>query len=145
MTVGTTHLGQISDVDRVLEGRNCGWGCGGSFCAFCLRHDSVALGAVFADYLAVGAGVLAVVAAEASVVVVVAEIVGMRLPVQLHFGERGAPENILDFGDRVTNFKLLGFRNLGIFALVKSLNSAGDAVNRFVGCLVSCGQYGDGL
>ena len=40
-----------------------------------------------ADDFAVGTDMLAVMAAEASVEVVVAEIVGMGLPVQLHLGE----------------------------------------------------------
>jgi hypothetical protein len=47
----------------------------------------VALVAVLADDFAVAGNVLAVMAAEAAIVIVVPEVVGMGLPVQLHLGE----------------------------------------------------------
>lgn len=69
MTVGTGYLGQISYIDGMLESRRRRGGHAGR--AFGFGQESVALSAVLADDLAVGAEVLAVMATEAAVVVIV--------------------------------------------------------------------------
>ena len=71
------------------------------------------------------------------------EIVGMRLPVQLHFREGGALEDLLHFGHRVANFELLGFRDVRILLLVEVLNAASNALHRRVCSLVIGGQNRD--
>ena len=95
VAVGAVHLRQIADIDGVLEG----WDsvCSEATCAAAFREHRMALVAFPADDFAVGADMLAVVAAEASVEIEVSEIVGMCLPVQLHLRECGALEDLLHF------------------------------------------------
>src|SRR5208283_6138301 len=112
MTVGAIDLCQISQIDWMLEGWGRCCGCAGRALGF--GHEGVALVAVPAHHPAVGANVLPVVAAEAATVVVMAQVVGMSLPIQLHFGECRAPENLLNLGDRVANLQLLGLCFIGI-------------------------------
>src|SRR5512141_2597438 len=84
VAIRAVDLRQVSDVDRVLELRQV---CGGDAgCTFRFRQHRVALITVAANDAAVGADVLAIMTAETSRRVEVAEIVGMRLPVQLHLG-----------------------------------------------------------
>ena len=80
--------------------------------ALALGHERVALVTITAQNPAVRAYVLSVVTAEASAEIVMAQIVGMRLPVHLHLGEGGALENLLHFSNGVANFQLLGFGNV---------------------------------
>src|ERR1700686_3604283 len=101
IAICAAYLSQISQIDWMLECGQCSRGQAGR--AFGLGHEGVALVAILADDSAVGADVLAVMAAEATVVVVVPEVVGMRLPVQLHFGEGGTFEDLLNLGDRIAN------------------------------------------
>src|SRR5579864_8615754 len=101
MAIRTAYLGQISQIDWMLEGRLGGGGKAGR--PVRLGHECVALVAVLADDLAVGADVLAVMAAKAAVVVVVPQIVGMCLPVQLHLGKRRALKDCLNLGDGAAN------------------------------------------
>ena len=84
----------------------------------------MALVAIAAHDLAVRADVLAIMTAETAVEVVVAEIVGVSLPVQLHFREGRVFEDLLHFGHGVANFQLPGLREVGILALVEALYSA---------------------
>src|SRR5579864_252760 len=106
MAIRAAYLGQISQIDWVLEsGQSCR---GQARRAFGLRHQGVALVAILADNSAVGADMLAVMATEATVVVVMPKVVGMRLPVQLHLGEGRAFEDLLNLGDRIANLQLLG-------------------------------------
>ena len=102
MTIRTPYLGQISQIDWMLESRLCGGGKAGR--AVSLGHERVALVAVLADDLAVGGNVLAVMATEASVVIVVPKVVGMGLPVQFHFGECRAAIDCLHFVDGIADF-----------------------------------------
>src|SRR5215469_17549783 len=60
------------------------------------RQQVVAGGTIVGNRLTVGAGVRAVVAAEAAGKVVVPQIVGMHAPVHVHFGKDVAKIN---FGD----------------------------------------------
>ena len=115
VAVGAVDLRKISEIHRVLEGRHRI--CGDAGRAFGLRHQGMALVAVFADHLAIGADVLSVVAAETSDGIVVSQVVGVGLPVQLHFRERGAAEDLLNLGHCVANFQLLRLRHIGIFTL----------------------------
>lgn len=78
-------------------------------------------------------------------VIEVAEVVGMRLPVQLHFRERSVLEDLLNFSHGAANLQLLGLRDVGILLLVKILYSAGDALHGGIGGGVSRSQYRDCL
>ena len=64
MTIGAAYLSQISQIDWMLEGGQCGRGQAGRAVSF--GHEGVALVAIFADHSAVGADVLPVMAAEAT-------------------------------------------------------------------------------
>src|SRR5689334_23373726 len=92
----------VAQIHRVLE-RNSfnGRGLGA---AFLLGENGVADGAILADDFAVGAHVLAVVAAEAPGKVEVANVVGVSLPVNLHFGEGRGAIDALQLSDGVANF-----------------------------------------
>lgn len=144
MAIGAIHLRQFSDVDRMLKVSRgqCG-GKGGR--TFGLRQHRVALVAIAADHTAICTDVLPVVAAETSRRIKVSKIVGMRLPVQLHFRERGPLEDLLHFGDRVANFQLLGLCDIRIFFLVEILEAAGDALHGRVVRVVCSRQNGDSL
>src|SRR6478672_3164745 len=96
---------------------------GSSRRALGVRHYRVALVAILTNDSAVAAHMLAVVAAEAAIEVIMAEIIGMGLPVKLHLGEGGVLENLLEFGDGVTDFQLLGFCDAGIFAFVEIVDT----------------------
>src|SRR4051794_3784175 len=87
MAIGTIDASQIADVDRMLEGRVRG---------VRLRENGVADLAVFTDLLPVFADVLVVVAAEAAHRRKMPEVVGVRAPVDAHFGEADRPEDFLD-------------------------------------------------
>src|SRR5689334_2176965 len=99
--VAVTAVGgaDVAQVHRVFERypRNGG----GLGAAFLLGEDGVADGAILADHLSVGAHVLAVVAAEAAGKVEVADIVGVSLPVNLHFREGRGAIDALQLGDGV--------------------------------------------
>src|ERR1035437_1796951 len=75
MAIRAGHLCQISQIDGMLESGQCSGGQTGR--AFGLGHERMALVAVFADDPAIRADMLAIVAAEAAVVVVVPEVVGI--------------------------------------------------------------------
>ena len=143
VAVGAVDLGQVSDVDRMLEGGRCRGGDTGR--AFGLGHQSVALVAVPAHNLAISAHVLAVVTPKAAAEVKVSHVVGVSLPVELHFGEGSALENLPYFGDSVANFQLLRFRHVRIFVLVETLHAGGDALHGSVGRGVSAGENRDRL
>lgn len=120
MAVGTSDLRQIADVDRMLEvGGGAHNSAGRS--SLGLGHEGVALVAVAAHHSTVSADVLTVMAAEAPAVIEVAEIIEMRLPVQLHLRECGVFEDLLDFADSVANFQLLRLGDIRILGLVKIL------------------------
>ena|ERR1051326_2895980 len=103
VAVRAVDLRQVANIDRVLEG---GWSWGGAGRTFRFRHQRMALIAVPADDAAIRGDVLSVMAAEAAGVIVVAEIVGMGLPVQLHFGEGRSAENLLNLRDRIAQLEL---------------------------------------
>src|ERR1700730_6208834 len=84
--------------------------------AFFLSYECVTDIAIPAYHFSFRTHVLAVVAAETAVEIEMAEIVGMRLPVQLHLRECCSAEDLLDFVNCVTNFKLLSLRHLGVLA-----------------------------
>jgi hypothetical protein len=118
VAVGAVDLGPVSQINRMLKH---GYGRSGQVgLAFGFRHQGVALVAVFADDASIGADVLAIVAAEAAAEVIVAQVVGMGLPVQLHLWERGALEDLLHFGHGVANFELLGLGDVWVFAFVEA-------------------------
>src|SRR4051794_16723360 len=96
---------------------------------FFLSHDGVADIAIFAYHLSFRAYMLTIMAAKASVEIEVAQIVGVGLPVQLHLGEGGSAEDLLNLFHRVTNFELLGLCNIGIFAFVESLEFVRDSLH----------------
>src|SRR3954463_11926152 len=86
MAVGTIDATQIADVDRMLERRIRG---------IRLRKHRVADLTVFADLLPVLADVVIVMAAEAAHRREMPEVVRMGAPVDAHFGETDALENLL--------------------------------------------------
>ena len=57
---------------------------------------------------AVGGFVLAVVAAETAGPVPVADVIGINLPVGLHFGEKVLAVNVLHFVDRQPHARVVG-------------------------------------
>ena len=95
MAVGAVDLREIADIHGMLKR---GWERRGG-----LRHHGVTLVAVFADHASVSADVLAVMAAKTSRIVVVADIVGMCQPVQLHIRKSGAAVELLNFRDRIAD------------------------------------------
>src|ERR1035441_5483631 len=142
VTIGTAHLRQISQIDRMFETRH---GCGGKArCAIGLRQQRVALVAILADDFAVGADVLAVVTAEASGIVEVPQVVGMRLPVQLHFGKRSSFEDLLNLSHGVANLQLLRLGDFGIFTFVVARYSIRDSLHGRVGAGTTNGNVGPG-
>jgi len=107
--------------------RRCRGGRGDRALSF--RHYGVTLVAIFADYAAVGADVLAVMAAEASRVIVVPKIVGMRLPVQLHVRESCAAIDLLNLDDRIADLQLLALGYIWVFRLVETLQATRNGGN----------------
>jgi hypothetical protein len=104
VTIGAVHGTQVAQVYWVLErGRLCR--SGQRHFGFALLQDDVTGIAVFADDLAIGAGVLTVVTAEASLVVEVSHVVGVRLPIQVHFWKRSRPEDLLQFRDGLVDVR----------------------------------------
>ena len=79
----------------------------------------MALVAILADDFSVAAYVLAVVAAEAANEVVMAQIVRMRLPTYLHFGEARVAVYLLNICNGIADFELLRLGNIWILAFVK--------------------------
>src|SRR5437879_1980736 len=70
-------------------------------------------------YFPVGADVLPVMTAETAVEVEMAKVVGVCLPVQLHFWKRRAPIDLLDFINGASNLHLFGRGEVGIFVPIK--------------------------
>ena len=142
MAVAAVHLGHVAQVNGVLEAdllhrRH-------AQPALFLAEHAVAGLAVLGDDLAVGADVLPVVAAEAAVEVEVADVVGMRAPVELHFGEERELVDALDFFDGAANFGLIGFQQVGVLGLVEGLDGLRDALYGGVGGVVLGREGGDG-
>src|SRR5205823_3424315 len=91
VAVVAADLGEIAEIDWMLEvdllqGRS-------GHATFLLLGEGVASVAILADHFAILAYVLPIMAAETSAGVEMAEVVGMGLPVQLHFREGGAAKN----------------------------------------------------
>src|SRR5690348_18352868 len=99
----------------------------------------MALITVLADDSAIATHVLPVVATEAAIEVVMPQIVGMGLPVHLHFGKLRVLEDLLQFGNGIADFEFLAFRNVGILALVEIINALRDALQGGVGGRISRG------
>src|SRR5208337_4573139 len=96
MAIGAVDRGHVAQIHRVLEGPD---GQGGNLRPACLLlDDGVARVAILADDPAFLAHVVAIVAAEASLEVKVTDIIGMRLPVELHLGEEGGAIDALQLG-----------------------------------------------
>src|SRR6516162_2610446 len=87
--------------------------------AFFLIKQGMTRIAVLADHAAVFADMVAIVAAETSREIHVSDVVGMRLPVDLHRGEERRSEYSLDFGDGVLNAVSFGRSNLRVFISVE--------------------------
>jgi hypothetical protein len=68
-----------------------------------LGNQRVAGIAVFWNYLAISAHVLAIVATETSTEIKMADVVGMGLPIHFHFRKCCSLINSLHFIDRVAN------------------------------------------
>src|SRR3954447_26875639 len=121
MTIGTIDASQIADVDRMLEGRVRG---------VRLRKNGVADLTVFADLLPVFADVLVVVAAEAAHGREMPEVVGVRAPVDAHFGEADGPENFLYGLHRAVDLRAFGLVRIRVRFLVigrENFGNCGDA------------------
>ena len=102
-------------------------------------HYRVALVAIPANDPAVAAHMLAVVATEAAIEIIMAEIIRMSLPVQFHLGEGGVLKNLLEFSDGVTDFQLLGFSDAGIFAFVEIVDALCDPLQCSIGGRIATG------
>src|SRR5215472_10205654 len=87
--------------------------------AFFLIEQGVTGIAVLADHASIFADVIAIVAAEAPREIHLSDVVGMRLPVDLHRGEERRSEYALDFGDGVLNAVSFGRSNLRVFISVE--------------------------
>ena len=70
--------------------------------------------AIVADHLSVFAGVLSVVAAEATLSVEMTDVVEVRPPVRFHLGEEVSLIDPLHFGDRVSHSILPAGVNIGM-------------------------------
>ena len=131
VAVGAVYLRQISDVDRMLEHRWTRRRYSGGALRF--GHQRVALITILADDSAIATHVLPIMAAEAAIEVVMAQIVGVGLPVHFHFWKLGVLKDLLQFGDRVSNLELPGLRNVGILALVEVIDALGNALQGRIG------------
>src|SRR6185312_8326291 len=80
--------------------RECSVFCGNGSGPVTLVEGCMADVAVVANHLAGGTEVLSIVTAEATKVVVVTHIIGMRLPVDFHLRENAGRENLLHLRDR---------------------------------------------
>ncbi len=112
MAVGAVNGAQVADIYRVLErlvgdGRQL-------FLAFFLRRQGVAGIAILADDFAVSADVVAVMATEASRSIEVTNVVGVRLPVDVHLGEERRAEDSLQLLGRSLDCIRLRAGDLGI-------------------------------
>src|SRR5690349_14055486 len=87
------------------------------------RQEVVAGGAIVGNGLSVGAGVRAVVAAEASGKIVVPQVVGVHAPVHFHFRENIAQINLGDVVGCLLHQGALSVENFRIGCFV----IAGDA------------------
>ena len=124
MAIGAVRRGQVSDVNRVFEG--LGWQRGDLRATFLLLQHGMAGVAILTDDLAVFAHVVAIMAAEAALVVHVPDVVGMRLPVHLHVGEESGGVDALQFGDCTLDAVRFGRSELGILVLVELGDVGGD-------------------
>src|ERR671922_23873 len=110
--------------------------------AFLFAQDCMASITILADDLAIGADVLAVVTAETTQKIKVADVVVVSLPVQLHLRKSGAAINALQFADRVANLDLLGFLEIRVLAGIELVNLGSDAIHGFLGRLIGVGEGG---
>src|SRR5215467_4109041 len=108
MAIRAIDCRQVSQVDRMLESRAVSGHDRGR--AFLLIKDRVTDGAVLSNDFPVGADVLSVVAPEAALGVVMANIIGICLPVHFHQREEVLLVNVLNFADRGLDRVL--FRNI---------------------------------
>src|SRR3954447_21551103 len=124
MTIGTIDASQIADVDRMLEGRVRG---------VRLRKNGVADLTVFADLLPVFADVLVVVAAEAAHRSEMPEVVGVRAPVDAHFGEADGPENVLYGFDGTVDLRSFRLVRVRVGLLVIGRENFGNRCDARIG------------
>ena len=143
VAVAAIDLGHVAEIDGMLEAELLGDGL--RHAAFFLTENGVTGVAFLGDDFALGADMLSIVTAEASVEVEVPDVVGMSLPVQLHFRKRGPAEDVLQFVDGVANLQGFGSGKLGILVGVEVVNVLGDSLHRGVSGVVFRGQGGDGL
>src|SRR3954453_1628507 len=108
MAIGTIDASQIADIDRVLEGRVRG---------VRLQKNGVADLTVFADLLPVFADVLVIVAAEAAHRREMPEVIGVRAPVNAHFGEADGPENFLYGFNGAVDLRSFGLVRVRVYFL----------------------------
>src|ERR1019366_2034634 len=143
VAIGAVHGGQIAEVNRVLE--NLGWQRGDLRPTFLLIHHRMAGVAIFADDFAILADVIAIVAAEAALIIEMANVVGMGLPVYLHGGKERGAVDALQFDDSSFDAVHLGRCDLRILVLVELCNRGGNRVLRLVRGLVISRQHRDAL
>src|SRR5581483_9505045 len=105
VAVAAAHLCQVADVHGMLKWRPADRRARNR--PLLLRKHGVAGIAILGHHLAFGANMLPVMAAEAAGKVEVANVVGVRLPVKLHFREGRAAVDALDFFYCVADLQLL--------------------------------------
>lgn len=118
VAVATRHRLQIADIHGMNESR-CGSAGNNRLVGFGLRQYGVACVATLGNDLAVGAYMLSVVAAETSGKVIMANIIGVRAPIDLHVGKDAGGVNVLDFCDCALHFRTAGRVLLRIFCGIK--------------------------
>src|SRR5579863_6730321 len=105
MAVAAIHLGEVTDVYRVLKLPRLHRDR--SSVALLLAQNRVAGIALLGNNFPLRAYVLTVVAAEAAAVIEVSDVIGMGLPVQPHLGKGRALIDFLHFIDCAPDVELL--------------------------------------
>src|SRR6476469_1504171 len=135
MAVGAVDRTQVAEVDRVFELR--GGGIGG--------EDGVADRALLTDLSAVGADVLIVVTTETSLRREMADVIGVRAPVDVHLREAARRENLLQRRHSLIELRLLSLVHIGIGLLVIRRKFIRDRAERLRRRRVVLGQDSDSL
>jgi len=143
VAVAAGDLSQIANIDRVLKfvfflGYYANR-------PFLLAENRMAGFAIFRNHLSVAAYVLAIVAAKASGEVKMANVIGMCLPIHLHFREHCALVDSLHLVNRVSNLKLFGLGQLRVLGFIKIVQAPGDSFERGSGRNVVRRQHSHAL
>ena len=137
VAVAAVHGCHVAQIDRMLE--RCAFRGYKRGIPFTLTQHGVASIAFFGNDLALGADMLAVMAAKTSRKIEMTDVVVVSSPVQFHLWKGGRTVDPLEFRDRSAHVDLLRRFQGGVLARIKLMDFRSDALHGFVSTLVRIG------